>query len=190
MRTLILMHKNCAVIQDKVMSIGRSTTAFDIKSGMLQYFDTWLSSNTEDVLFCRGKERKNKNKQSTLSKNLIISGVRSKTKGQEPYHYHQAILLDAQVNNTRQIKLRKESRVSPPQASSPLGIPLQITRIAGKKRKKKKQQQQEQQNRSTEHQNSAKRRILSPDSHASSNVRSTTNKGGGSTYKASGVSVP
>lgn len=60
MRTLILMHKNCAVIQDKVMSIGRSTTAFDIKSGMLQYFDTWLSSNTEDVLFCRGKERKGK----------------------------------------------------------------------------------------------------------------------------------
>jgi hypothetical protein len=93
--------------------------------------------------FAEGKKEKtkqNKNKQSTLSKNLIISGVRSKTKGQEPYHYHQAILLDAQVNNTRQIKLRKESRVSPPQASSPLGIPLQITRIAGKKRKKKKQQ--------------------------------------------------
>jgi hypothetical protein len=29
----------------------------------------------------------------------------------------------------------KGYRVSPPQASSPLGIPLQITRIAGKKRK-------------------------------------------------------
>jgi hypothetical protein len=60
--------------------------------------------------FAEGKkERKKepKNKQTTLSKNLIISGVRSKTKGQEPYHYHQAILLDAQVNNTRQIKLRK-----------------------------------------------------------------------------------
>jgi hypothetical protein len=88
--------------------------------------------------FAEGKKEKtkqNKNKQSTLSKNLIIRGVRSKTKGQEPYHYHQAILLDAQVNDTRQIKLRKESRVSPPQASSPLGIPLQITRIAGKKRK-------------------------------------------------------
>jgi hypothetical protein len=53
------------------------------------------------------KKKKTKNKQTTLSKNLIISGVRSKTKGQEPYHYHQAILLDAQVNNTRQIKLRK-----------------------------------------------------------------------------------
>jgi hypothetical protein len=65
MRTLILMHKNCAVIQDKVMSIGRSTTAFDIKSGMLQYFDTWLSSNTEDVLFCRGKERKKQNNTKT-----------------------------------------------------------------------------------------------------------------------------
>jgi hypothetical protein len=32
----------------------------------------------------------------------------------------------------------KDSRVSPPQASSPLGIPLQITRIAGKKRQKEK----------------------------------------------------
>lgn len=65
MRTLILMHKKCAVIQDKVMSISRSTTTFDIKSGMLQYFDTWLSSNTEDVLFCRVKESKKKKKPKT-----------------------------------------------------------------------------------------------------------------------------
>jgi hypothetical protein len=86
----------------------------------------------------RKKEKeKTKNKHTTLSKNLIISGVRSKTKGKEPYHYHQTILLDAQVNNTRP-SFEKDSRVSPPQASSPLGIPLQITRIAGKKRQKEK----------------------------------------------------
>jgi hypothetical protein len=33
---------------------------------------------------------------------------------------------------------KKDSPVAPPQASSPLGIPFQITRIAGKKSKKKK----------------------------------------------------
>ncbi len=83
------------------------------------------------------KKKETKNKQKTLSKNLIISRVRSKTKGQEPYHYHQAILLDTQVNNTRQIKLRK--RLSSLPASSFLSTRYPPPNHENSRKKKEKE---------------------------------------------------
>jgi hypothetical protein len=84
------------------------------------------------------KEIKTKSKQTTLSKNLIISGVRSQTKGQEPYHYHQAILLDAQVNNTRQIKLQKRLPSRPASSFLSTRYPLPNHENSRKKKEKKK----------------------------------------------------
>jgi hypothetical protein len=84
------------------------------------------------------KEKKTKNKQTTLSQNLTISGVRSKTKGQEPYHYHQAILLDAQVDNTRQIKLRKRLLSLPASSFLSTRYPPPNHENSWKKKKKRK----------------------------------------------------
>jgi hypothetical protein len=74
MRTLILMHKKCAVIQDKVMSIGRSTTTFDINQECCNTSTPDYHQTQKMCCFAEGKKertKKTKNKQTTLSKNLI-----------------------------------------------------------------------------------------------------------------------